>query len=64
MSRDSSEVGLITRVPAIDSQLAGEFLKLLHSVLVTRGYDVPPTWDHADGVNVSARSRSGHKHVA
>jgi hypothetical protein len=64
MSRDSSEVGLIRRVPPIDGQLAGEFLKLVHSVLITHGYDVPPTWDYADGVNVSARCRSRHKHVA
>ena len=64
MPADPCEVDVVTCVPPIDGQLTCELVDLVHSVLVTRGYDVRPAWDHADRVDVSTRSPSGHKHVA
>ena len=64
MSRDSSEVGVITRVPPIDGQSTCELVNLFYSVLVTRSYDARLAWDHADRVDVGTRRGSGDKHVA
>ena len=64
MPRDPCEVGVVTRVPAIDGQPTCEFVNLFQSVLMTRGYDARLARDHADRVDVSTCRGSGHKHVA
>lgn len=64
MVRDPCEVDVVTGVPLIDGQPMCEFVTLFHSILVTCGYDARLAWDHAHGVDVSARCGSRHKHVA